>query len=41
VPTAILAVATLLLVWRYKQLPEPLIVFGAALVGVVLFTVVK
>lgn len=38
-PTAILAVTALVLVWKWKHLPEPLIVLGAALVGVLIFTV--
>ncbi len=32
-PTALLALITLGLLWRWKKVPEPLIVFGAALVG--------
>jgi len=33
VPTASLAVGTLLLCWKVKKIPEPIIVLGAALVG--------
>lgn len=41
VPTAVLALGTFLLVWRVKRLPEPLIVLGAALLGVLLSTFVR
>jgi chromate transporter len=34
VPTALLALATLLLLWKVKKLQEPVIVAVAALVGV-------
>jgi chromate transporter len=37
VPTAALAVITGVLLWRFKKLPEPLIVFAAALVGLLLY----
>ena len=33
VPTALLAVATLALLWRFKKIQEPLIVAGAAIIG--------
>ena len=39
IPTALLALVTLGLLWRWKKLPEPLIVLGAAMVGLVLYTV--
>lgn len=41
VPTAVLALGTFLLVWRVKRLPEPLIVLGAALLGMLLSTFVR
>jgi hypothetical protein len=31
-----LATATVLLLWRWKKIPEPLVVIGAALVGLAL-----
>ncbi|CAJ0800254.1 chromate transporter [Ralstonia holmesii] len=37
VPTALLAVATVLLLVRFKKLPEPVIVAGAALLGLGLY----
>ncbi|HET9580745.1 MAG TPA: chromate efflux transporter [Usitatibacter sp.] len=36
-PTALIAATTLLLLWRYKKLQEPLIVLGAALLGLALY----
>ncbi len=41
IPTALLALVTLGLLWRWKKLPEPLIVLGAAIVGLVLYTVAR
>lgn len=37
VPTALLAVATVLLLVKFKKLPEPVIVAGAALLGLALY----
>ncbi|WP_434632958.1 chromate transporter [Chromobacterium sp. CV08] len=36
-PTALLAICTAGLLWRWKTLPEPVIVAGAALLGIALF----
>jgi chromate transporter len=36
-PTALLALATAALLWKFKKLPEPVIVIGAALVGIVVY----
>jgi chromate transporter len=36
-PTTILAASALLLVWRFRKLPEPLIVAGAAAVGLIAY----
>ena len=33
--TAVLAIVTAALLWRFKKLPEPLIVVAAALIGLV------
>ncbi len=38
VPTIALALVTLLLLWRWKKIPEPLIVLGAAVVGLVVYS---
>ncbi|MDN5869475.1 MAG: chromate transporter [Nitrococcus sp.] len=37
VPTVLLALGTVVLLWRFKKLQEPLIVLGAALIGLVLY----
>ena len=37
IPTALLAVATVLLLWRFKKLQEPVIVTAAAVIGLVAF----
>jgi chromate transporter len=39
--TAALAVATAALLWRYKKLPEPVIVVAAALIGLVVHPLVS
>lgn len=39
VPTLILGLVTVFLLWRWKKIPEPLIVLGAAVVGLVVFAV--
>jgi chromate transporter len=40
VPTAIIAVGTIALLWRYKKLEEPVVVLGAALLGLVLYPII-
>jgi len=37
IPTVLLALATVVLLWRFKKLPEPVIVAGAALIGIVVY----
>jgi chromate transporter len=37
IPTALMAIATVLILWKYKKLQEPVIVAGAALIGLVLY----
>lgn len=37
IPTALLALATTALLWKFKKLPEPVIVIGAALIGIVAY----
>jgi len=36
-PTALIALATVLLLWRFRKLPEPVIVVAAALIGLALY----
>ena len=38
VPTLLLAVVTLALLWRWKKIPEPLIVLGAAVIGLIVYS---
>jgi chromate transporter len=40
-PTALLALATAVLLWRFKKLQEPVIVLAAALMGLVLFPIFR
>ncbi|AVA38225.1 chromate transporter [Cupriavidus metallidurans] len=37
IPTALLALGTAVLLWKFKKLPEPVIVIGAALIGLVAY----
>jgi len=37
IPTALIALATVAILWKYKKLQEPVIVLGAALIGLVLY----
>ncbi len=36
-PTVVLALGTLLVLWRFKKIPEPLIVVAAAVIGLLLY----
>lgn len=36
IPTALLAIVTIGLLWKFKKIPEPLIVLGAAIIGLIL-----
>ncbi len=38
IPTIVLAVGTLLLLWKWRKIPEPLIVLGAAIIGFAVYT---
>jgi chromate transporter len=38
VPTIALALVTLVLLWRWKKIPEPFVVLGAAVVGLIVFS---
>ena len=39
-PTALIALATVLLLWRFRKLPEPVIVVAAGLIGLALYPIV-
>src|SRR6266700_3999014 len=39
IPTILLALVTLVFLWRWKKIPEPLIVLGAAVIGLVVYSV--
>lgn len=41
VPTALLAISATALLWRFKKIPEPLLVLGAALIGLLVFPFVS
>jgi chromate transporter len=38
IPTLVLALVTLVLLWRWKKIPEPLIVLGAAVIGLMVYS---
>lgn len=40
-PTAAIAVGTVVLLWNFKRVPEPLVVLGAGLLGLVLLPLVR
>ena len=40
IPTAIIAIITVALLWRFKQLQEPVVVLGAAVLGLILYPMV-
>jgi chromate transporter len=40
IPTALLALATVALLWKFKKLPEPVIVAGAAVIGMAVYPLV-
>jgi chromate transporter len=37
VPTGVMALLTIALLWKYKKLQEPVVVVSAALIGLVLY----
>jgi chromate transporter len=39
-PTVALAIATVLLLWRFKKLQEPVVVVAAALFGLVVYPLI-
>jgi len=40
-PTAVLALVTLFVLWRFKRTPEPLLVLAAGIVGLVLYPLLR
>jgi chromate transporter len=40
IPTALIALAALVMLWKAKKVPEPLLIVGAALVGLVIYPAV-
>lgn len=38
IPTVLIALVTLALLWRWKKIPEPFIVLGAAVIGLVVYS---
>ncbi|MSR60635.1 MAG: chromate transporter [Planctomycetaceae bacterium] len=41
IPKVVLLLATMALLWKFKKLPEPVIIAGAALVGLVIYPLVQ
>jgi chromate transporter len=41
IPTAVIALTTIALLWKFKKLPEPVIVATAAVIGLVLYPLLK
>ena len=41
IPTALLAVGATVLLWKFKKIPEPLLVIGAALIGLAIYPLVS
>ncbi|MBI3464888.1 MAG: chromate efflux transporter, partial [Planctomycetes bacterium] len=41
IPKVILLLATVALLWKFKKLPEPLIVMGAAIIGLIVYPLVS
>jgi chromate transporter len=39
IPTALIAVVTIVLLWKFKKLPEPMIVVAAAIVGLIIYPI--
>jgi chromate transporter len=40
-PTAVVALAVLVLLWRFKKLPEPLVIVAAAVIGLIVYPLVR
>lgn len=41
IPTALIALVTIALLWKFKKLQEPIIIAGAAVIGLVLYPLLK
>ena len=41
IPTALLAVGATTLLWKFKKIPEPVLVIGAALIGLAVYPLVS
>ena len=41
IPTVALALVTVALLWKFKKLPEPVVVAGAALVGLAVYPLMR
>lgn len=41
IPTAVIAVATIVLLWKFKKLQEPVIVAAAAILGLIIFPLLR
>ncbi|BDD92864.1 chromate resistance transporter [Pandoraea sp. NE5] len=40
-PTLLMAVVTIALLWRFKRLPEPVVVLAAAIIGVLIYPLIR
>ena len=36
-PTILIAVVTIALLWKFKKLPEPVVIVGAAITGLIIY----
>ncbi len=41
IPTALIAVVTVVLLWKFKKLQEPVVVAGAAIIGLIVYPLMK
>ena len=41
IPTALIAVAAMVLLWKFKKLPEPVVVAAAAVLGLIVFPLLR
>jgi hypothetical protein len=40
-PTAVIAVVTIVLLWKFKKLQEPVIVAAAAIIGLIIYPLLR
>jgi chromate transporter len=38
IPTIVIALVTMLLLWKYKKLQEPIVIAAAAIIGLIVFS---